>query len=168
MNTTAGANVTLDRAGQCCSEGLDACGVCGGNGLTIDFTGTCCNGAVDASGLCCALPHVVDDFGVCAGNSSTGVIVLNLDVLSTTLAGQQKALLVCLPAVLMIDKGWCVMALPQGSKATCFVSCAFRCCAPLSALCSMVLLVSSNIVGCCSVSQAAHDGLVYRCSQAPA
>lgn len=88
MNTTAGANVTLDRAGQCCSQGLDVCGVCGGNGLSIDFTGTCCNGGIDASGLCCALPHVVDDFGVCAGNSSTGVIVLELDVLSTTLEGE--------------------------------------------------------------------------------
>ena len=86
-NTTAGANVTLDRAGQCCSSGLDACGVCGGSGLTIDFTGTCCKGALDASGLCCASPHVVDDFGVCAGNSSTGVIVLDLNVLSTNLTG---------------------------------------------------------------------------------
>jgi hypothetical protein len=88
MNTTAGASVTLDRAGQCCSQGLDACGVCGGNGLTIDFTGTCCNGALDASGLCCALPHVVDDFGVCAGNSSTGVIVLDLTVLSSNVTGE--------------------------------------------------------------------------------
>ncbi|KAA6429297.1 MAG: type 1 repeat-containing [Trebouxia sp. A1-2] len=91
LNTTAGANVTLDRAGQCCSQGLDACGVCGGNGLIIDFTGTCCNGALDASGLCCALPHVVDDFGVCAGNSSTGVIVLDLNVLSSNVTGLADA-----------------------------------------------------------------------------
>ncbi len=80
--------MTLDRAGQCCSQGLDACGVCGGTGLTIDFTGTCCNGALDASGLCCASPHVVDDFGVCAGNSSTGVIVLDLNVLSSNVTGE--------------------------------------------------------------------------------
>ena len=86
-NTTAGGNVTLDRAGQCCSQGLDACGLCGGDGLTVDFTGVCCNGAIDASGLCCAAPHVVDDFGVCGGNSSTGVIVLDLDMLSTSVAG---------------------------------------------------------------------------------
>ncbi|DBA94822.1 TPA: A disintegrin and metalloproteinase with thrombospondin motifs [Trebouxia sp. C0004] len=91
MNTTAGAHVTLDRAGQCCSQGLDACGVCGGNGLTVDFTGTCCNGALDASGLCCALPHAVDDFGVCAGNSSTGVIVLDLNVLSSNVTGLADA-----------------------------------------------------------------------------
>ena len=92
-NSTAGANVTLDRAGQCCSQGLDVCGVCGGNGLSIDFTGTCCNGAIDASGLCCALPHVVDDFGVCAGNSSTGVIALNLNVLSNSVAGGHESML---------------------------------------------------------------------------
>lgn len=85
--TNPAANVTLDRAGQCCSEGLDACGVCGGDGLTLDFTGVCCNGAVDASGLCCATPNVVDDFGVCGGNSSTGVIVLDMDVLSSSIAG---------------------------------------------------------------------------------
>lgn len=81
------ANVTLDRKGQCCSETLDACGVCGGDGLTLDFTGVCCNGAIDASGLCCASPNVVDDFGVCGGNSSTGLIVLDLDVLSSSVAG---------------------------------------------------------------------------------
>lgn len=81
------ANMTLDREGQCCSETLDACGVCGGDGLTLDFTGVCCNGAIDASGLCCASPNVVDDFGVCGGNSSTGVIVLDLDVLSSSVAG---------------------------------------------------------------------------------
>lgn len=85
--TNPSANVTLDRAGQCCSEGLDACGVCGGDGLTLDFTGVCCNGAIDASGLCCAAPNIVDDFGVCGGNSSTGVIVLDLDVLSSSVAG---------------------------------------------------------------------------------
>lgn len=81
------ANATLDRAGQCCSEALDACGVCGGDGLTMDFTGVCCDGAIDASGLCCASPNVVDDFGVCGGNSSTGSIVLDLDVLSSSVAG---------------------------------------------------------------------------------
>lgn len=81
------ANVTLDRAGQCCSEALDACGVCGGDGLTMDFTGVCCNGAIDASGLCCASPNVVDDFGVCGGNSSTGIILMDLDVLSSSVAG---------------------------------------------------------------------------------
>lgn len=91
LNSTAGANVTLDRAGQRCSQGLDACGVCGGDGLTVDFTGVCCNGAIDASGLCCAAPHLVDDFGVCGGNSSTGVIVLDLDVLSSTVSGNWLA-----------------------------------------------------------------------------
>ncbi|KAL3160933.1 disintegrin and metalloproteinase with thrombospondin motifs [Trebouxia sp. C0009 RCD-2024] len=89
--TNPAANVTLDRAGQCCSEGLDACGVCGGDGLTLDFTGVCCNGAIDASGLCCATPNVVDDFGVCGGNSSTGVIVLDMDVLSSSVAGLADA-----------------------------------------------------------------------------
>lgn len=86
-SATPTANVTLDRAGQCCSEALDACGVCGGDGLTMDFTGACCTGAVDASGLCCASPNVVDDFGVCGGNSSTGVILLDMDVLSATVTG---------------------------------------------------------------------------------
>ena len=95
-NTTAGGNVTLDRAGQCCSQGLDACGVCGGDGLTVDFTGLCCNDAIDASGLCCAAPHIVDDFGVCGGNSSTGVIVLDLDMLSNSVAGMLLCQLVML------------------------------------------------------------------------
>lgn len=89
VNTTAGATVTLDRAGSCCSQGLDACGVCGGDGVVVDFTGNCCNGALDASGLCCAQPHVVDEFGVCAGNSSTGVIVLDLSVLSSAVSGKE-------------------------------------------------------------------------------
>lgn len=93
VNSTAGANVTLDRAGNCCSRGLDVCGVCGGDGMVVDFTGNCCNGALDASGLCCAQPHVVDDFGVCAGNSSTGVIVLDLNVLSAAVAGEHCILL---------------------------------------------------------------------------
>ena len=88
VNATAGANVTLDRAGNCCSQGLDACGVCGGDGVVVDFTGNCCNGALDASGLCCVQPHIVDDFGVCAGNSSTGVIVLDLNMLSSSVSGE--------------------------------------------------------------------------------
>ena len=92
VNSTAGATVTLDRAGNCCSQGLDACGVCGGDGVVVDFTGNCCNGALDASGLCCAQPHVVDEFGVCAGNSSTGVIVLDVNMLSSSVSGKEGEL----------------------------------------------------------------------------
>ena len=56
--------------------------------MVVDFTGNCCNGALDASGLCCVQPHIVDDFGVCAGNSSTGVIVLDLNMLSSSVSGE--------------------------------------------------------------------------------
>ena len=111
--TNPSANVTLDRAGQCCSEGLDACGVCGGDGLTLDFTGVCCNGAIDASGLCCAAPNVVDDFGVCGGNSSTGVIVLELDVLSSSVAGASNGVVFTLLLDVKVDCGGLTAELTQ-------------------------------------------------------
>ncbi|KAK9816877.1 hypothetical protein WJX72_006446 [[Myrmecia] bisecta] len=82
-----GDKASLDRNGQCCSQKLDACGMCGGDGLIIDFVGTCCNGVIDAGGLCCAKPHVVDEFGVCGGNSSTGILVLDIDVVTDVTQG---------------------------------------------------------------------------------
>lgn len=69
--------------------------MCGGDGKVIDFVGTCCNGALDASGLCCAQPNHVDDFGVCGGNSTSGNILLDLNVVTSLGSGGCLVWLLC-------------------------------------------------------------------------
>lgn len=59
----------LDADGECCSQSIDVCGVCGGTGLFIDMQGTCCTVA-DANGVCCRSGNV-DECGVCNGLGNT-------------------------------------------------------------------------------------------------
>ena len=83
-----GDQPVLDSSGSCCTRSLDAAGTCSGTALAVDFTGQPCNGALDAGGLCCPQPLVVDDFGVCAGDSTSGVLVLAFNVLTTSTEGE--------------------------------------------------------------------------------
>ena len=82
---------TLDRAGACCPTKLDAAGVCAGPSSIVDIVGAGCGGALDAGGRCCTVPSFVDDFGVCNGNSSSGLLVLDINVLTAVLAASPNS-----------------------------------------------------------------------------
>jgi len=66
----------IDDLGTCCSQGVDACGVCGGTAKFIDIQGTCCE-IVDADGVCCDSGDL-DECGVCNGTGDTCNIVLGV------------------------------------------------------------------------------------------
>lgn len=82
--------LTLDRNGACCAGHLDACGICNGNGTAVDVGGACCTGSLDAGGRCCKPPAALDDFGVCGGNSSTGLLQLQLSATVSTASLQDQ------------------------------------------------------------------------------
>ena len=68
----------LDGDGECCSESLDACGVCGGLGQFLDMEGSCC-AVADANGVCCP-SGLVDECGVCNGVGNSCAIELATEV----------------------------------------------------------------------------------------
>lgn len=68
----------LDGNGECCSQKLDACGVCGGNGAFVDMQGSCCKVA-DANGICCP-SGLVDECGVCDGTGNSCSVKIETEI----------------------------------------------------------------------------------------
>eukprot|EP00890_Picochlorum_soloecismus_P002198 jgi/Picsp_1/297/NSC_00296-R1_cre-gon-1 protein len=75
-NCCADKDAEIDDLGACCSQGVDACGICGGKAKFIDIQGTCCE-TIDADGVCCDSGEL-DECGVCNGIGDTCNIILGV------------------------------------------------------------------------------------------
>ena len=53
--------------------GVDACGVCGGDGVVVDVSGVCCSWPLSPSGVCCE--GMLDSCGVCGGTNDCDAVV---------------------------------------------------------------------------------------------
>ncbi|KXZ46510.1 hypothetical protein GPECTOR_43g947 [Gonium pectorale] len=67
----------LDGEGRCCSQQLDACGVCGGSAVALDVQGFCCRTLLDQYGRCCRSGRL-DECGVCDGDGTSCAVRMQL------------------------------------------------------------------------------------------